>query len=181
MPNDDIQKLNDRVTTLEQQSFGTNPAIHPLTFSNLKYQLGAIGGTASGRSSTPTTTTIPINQSGTPQLLDFSVNNFVNGLTWSSTSHKFTVSIAGVYLVSCTVSYNPIDMEDGVAYSAIIKQNNTVVSQSDVSAGGISNSLGITTIDLINASANDTISFYCQTSSTHAMTINSASGVVAKQ
>ncbi len=182
--NQDLQSLDKRITTLEQESFGPNPTTHPLTVANFNYQVGLLGTSSSsvtGRSHAPATTSIPINQAGTPQLLDFGTNDFANGITWNTPSTEFICETAGIYLVMCTVSYNAVDMQDGVSYSAIVKQNSTIVSQSDVSAGGISNALSVTTSDLVSLSVGDTITYYCMTESNSGMTINGGSGAITKQ
>ncbi len=46
MDDQTIQNLTDRVTKLEQQSFGPNPVTHPLTIANLKNYIATTSGTS---------------------------------------------------------------------------------------------------------------------------------------
>jgi hypothetical protein len=153
------------------------------TIELLRQALGLDSSSAAasinGRSHNPTTTTIPINSGGTPQLLDFATNDFANGVTWGSS--EFTCVTAGIYLVTCVVNYLATHMQDGVGYAAIIKKNSTIIATSEDQAGvSSSNPLSPCVTDLVSLSVGDTISFYCQTESNSVMTISGASGAICK-
>lgn len=181
----DISKqLNDlekRITNLENGAFGVDPITHPLTQQNFKYEASKlISSGIEGRSHAPTTTTIPINQGGVPQLLDFATNDFANGITWDSANHQFKVVTAGKYLVICTVRFLNLHMQDGAGYSALIYQNGSSVAFSEVLGGIGSEPLVVTISDILSCAASDTIKFYMETSSNSTMTIDVASGAICK-
>lgn len=176
MIDQDIKNLQDRIIALEQQSLGVNPAIHPITQQNLKYQIGLVGATGvEGRSHLGTTQSIPINSGGSPQKINFDTNDFVSGITWDGTNHRFTCLTAGKYLVSLTVAYKVSQIQDGVAYGALIYKNGSSDSEAYSEAGGTGNELAPSIMDIVSLSVSDYIEGYAYTSSNATIDIQALS------
>src|SRR5580692_851263 len=106
MEDQDIQKLTDRVTDLENESLNTDPAIHPITFQNLKKAVQIIGnGVTSATSGTgisvvPTKGSIVIYNTGVTSL------TAGTGISLSPTTGTGTVMITGTLVKAIVGSDN---------------------------------------------------------------------------
>lgn len=181
---DDTQKLEKRITALEQQSFGPSPITHPLTVAQLQYQIGLLNTSSiSGRSRNPSNVNIAVNQGSVPQLLLLQTNTFANGITWDATNHRFTVITAGVYAVSCYVLWNSAHIQDGVSYTAGYGINSTTaISIASFDAATGTSQITSLIYDLVNLAAGDQVTFFMQTLSNAAMSpaIDEAIGMISK-
>lgn len=157
--------------------------------ANLKYWISKLsgGGTSSainGRSHSPTTLVIPINQNRVPQLLDFSANDFANGITWDGTNSAFVCVTAGVYAISGLVSWFTGTIADGVCYSLVVKKNGTLILECDQisggTSGGLSNNFWVGGYDIFSLAVGDVIKYYAMQASNATATLNDASGTIAK-
>lgn len=92
---DDVKK---RISKLESQSFGSDPAVNPITFQNFKYQANLLA--VIGRSSGAQGTVINANTITTVQ---FPTNNFSSGITWDSTNFQFKCATPGYYLIAPSI------------------------------------------------------------------------------
>lgn len=185
MQDNDIQKLTDRVSKLELESFGPSPVTHPLTVAQFKYQMDSLGGTSvTGRSRNPSNVNIAVNQGNVPQLLLLQTNTFANGITWDATNHRFTCVTAGVYAISCYVLWNATNIQDGVSYTAGYGINSTtVISVSSYDAATGTAHISSIIYDLVNLAVGDQVTFFMLTGSNASMTpaIDEAIGTITKQ
>lgn len=154
--NPDIDQLTKRVTDLENESFGTDPAIHPVTQQNLKYQVGLLTPTkVAGRSHNPATVS---HTSNSAHKLDFATNDFASGITWDSTNHRFTATTAGYYFAVCQATY-PAPSVATNYFSAYISKNGSVVSQSQFQIPVGSGNVSVSVSDVVQLNVNDYIEF----------------------
>lgn len=104
MKTQDITTLDNRITDLEQQSLGPNPAIYPLTYQNLKTQvqnIAAGGGSVtsvtasgSGITASPTTGNVVLQNTGVISL------SGGTGLGVSASTGSISLSNTGVTSLS---------------------------------------------------------------------------------
>lgn len=73
------------------------------------------GGSVSGRSHGTASASIP---NGSTTQVQLNVNDFANGITWDATNHRFVVITAGVYRVSCVITFT--SCVAGAGYQASI-------------------------------------------------------------
>ena len=154
MNDQDIKKLTDRVTELENESLGTDPAIHPITFQNLKYQVGLLGSGIEGRSTGPTTTSYNGN---TLSKVDFATNGFAVGITWDASGHGFKCLTAGYYQVNAAVFFTGTKLND--ILDVLLYKNSAPfakVSRRNAVAGSESVALS----DIVNLAVGDEVYLY---------------------
>lgn len=150
----------------------------PISYKNLT-DLPTTSSSISGRSHNPATTSIPVNSGASPQLLDFSTNDFANGITWNGTNHTFVCVTLGIYLVggSCFLAAGNTSGVELTTFS-IYKNGltGTLVSYSQQpNAGNLGEGGSSGCSDLVSLAVADTISFYITTSGNDAKNITTSS------
>jgi hypothetical protein len=186
---EDVKQIQDMISRARSPQL-TFP-LDVQTISILKQYIEKFGGASSsssssggsssgieGRSHNSSTQTTGANLNGQNILLTFDTNDFANGITWNAASHEFICVTAGVYFVTCSANFNQANLSDGDTYAVSVGKNGSVIFSGAPSAGV--QGLVAVCADLVQLVVGDTITFYVVLGGSAAMTINNASGAIAK-
>lgn len=124
----DTQKLDDRVTALEQQSFGPSPITHPLTVLNLQNFINgnqsgvvrSVTATGSGITTTPTSGSVVVANTG--------VTSLIAGAGVSISGSTGAITISTVPLPTTGIAFDASSSAQGVSTS--ITNNHTATGGS---------------------------------------------------
>lgn len=128
---------------------------------------------ANGHSHGPSNTSIP--NAFTPTKLLLTANDFANGITWDAADNRFSVSVAGQYLVIAEVSYT--NTTTAKQYETMIYINGSEASQGRQTSAATGAQIDPLVSNIFNLSVGDFIELFTQHNDTGSSTISAGAGL----